>query len=142
MTGDAMVFLGLHAAVWMVLVVYFAAMLLLGWWSKRDVRDQEGYLLGHRRFGVWMMVMHAFGAGTNPGDVAGVVSKTVSGGASGIWVSWMWMFGTPFYWLIAPIVRRMRCLTLADFFQERFGRPASALYIVVAATGMIVCLAS
>lgn len=137
-----MVFLGLHVAVWMVLVVYFAAMLLLGWWSKRDVRDQEGYLLGHRRFGVWMMVMHAFGAGTNPGDVAGVVSKTVSGGASGIWVSWMWMFGTPFYWLIAPIVRRMRCLTLADFFQERFGKPASALYIVVAAAGMIVCLAS
>lgn len=137
-----MVFLGLHVAVWIVLVVYFAGMLLMGWWSKRGIHDQEGYLLGNRRFGVWMMVMHAFGAGTNPGDVAGVVSKTVSGGASGIWVSWMWMFGTPFYWLIAPIVRRMRCLTLADFFQERFGKPASALYIVVASTGMIVCLAS
>ena len=58
------------------------------------------------------------------------------------WVSWMWMFGTPFYWLIAPIVRRMRCLTLADYFQERFGKAASALYIVVASAGMIVCLAS
>lgn len=137
-----MAFLGLHVAVWMVLVVYFAGMLLMGWWSRRDVRDQEGYLLGHRRFGVWMMVMHAFGAGTNPGDVAGVVSKTVSGGASGIWVSWMWLFGTPFYWLIAPVVRRMRCLTLADFFQERFGKSASALYILVATAGMIVCLAS
>lgn len=137
-----MAFLGLHIAVWMVLVVYFAGMLLMGWWSRRGIHDQEGYLLGHRRFGVWMMVMHAFGAGTNPGDVAGVVSKTVSGGASGIWVSWMWMFGTPFYWLIAPVVRRMRCLTLADFFQERFGKPASALYILVATAGMIVCLAS
>ncbi|MDI6447431.1 sodium:solute symporter family protein [Anaerobaca lacustris] len=137
-----MAFLGLHVAVWMVLVVYFAGMLLMGWWSRRGIHDQEGYLLGNRRFGVWMMVMHAFGAGTNPGDVAGVVSKTVSGGASGIWVSWMWMFGTPFYWLIAPIVRRMRCLTLADFFQERFGKPASALYILVATAGMIVCLAS
>ncbi len=137
-----MVFLGLHVAVWIVLVLYFAGMLLMGWWSKRGIHDQEGYLLGNRRFGVWMMVMHAFGAGTNPGDVAGVVSKTVSGGASGIWVSWMWMFGTPFYWLIAPIVRRMRTLTLADFFQERFGKSASALYILVAAAGMIVCLAS
>jgi solute:Na+ symporter, SSS family len=86
--------------------------------------------------------MHAFGAGTNPGDVAGVMSRTVSSGASGIWVSWMWMFGTPFYWLIAPIIRRMRCLTLADFFQERFGKSASALYILVASAGMIVCLAS
>ncbi len=137
-----MVFLGLHVAVWVVLVVYFAGMLLMGWWSRRGIHDQEGYLLGNRRFGVWMMVMHAFGAGTNPGDVAGVVSKTVSGGASGIWVSWMWMFGTPFYWLIAPIVRRMRCLTLADFFQERFGKSASALYILVATAGMVVCLAS
>jgi Na+/proline symporter len=36
----------------------------------------------------------------------------------------------------------MRCLTLADFFEERFGKPASALYIVVASAGMIVCLAS
>lgn len=137
-----MAFLGLHVAVWMVLVVYFAGMLLMGWWSRRGIHDQEGYLLGNRRFGVWMMVMHAFGAGTNPGDVAGVVSKTVSGGASGIWVSWMWLFGTPFYWLIAPVVRRMRCLTLADFFQERFGKSASALYILVATAGMIVCLAS
>lgn len=137
-----MVFLGLHVAIWVVLVLYFAGMLLMGWWSKRGIHNQEGYLLGNRRFGVTMMVMHAFGAGTNPGDVAGVVSRTVSGGASGIWVSWMWMFGTPFYWLIAPVVRRMRCLTLADFFQERFGKAASALYIVVAAAGMIVCLAS
>ncbi|UCG58168.1 MAG: hypothetical protein JSU70_01425, partial [Phycisphaerales bacterium] len=137
-----MVFLGLHLAIWVVLVLYFAGMLLLGWSSKRSIRNQEGYLLGNRRFGVTMMVMHAFGAGTNPGDVAGVVSGTVKSGASGIWVSWMWMFGTPFYWLIAPIVRRMRCLTLADFFQERFGRSASALYIAVASTGMVVCLAS
>ncbi|UCD50658.1 MAG: sodium:solute symporter family protein [Phycisphaerales bacterium] len=137
-----MVFLGLHVAIWIVLVAYLAGMLLMGWWSKRGIANQEGYLLGNRQFGVTMMVMHAFGAGTNPGDVAGVVSKTVSAGASGIWVSWMWMFGTPFYWLIAPIVRRMRCLTLADFFQERFGKPASALYILVASAGMIVCLAS
>jgi len=137
-----MVFLGLDVAIWIVLAVYLAGMLLMGWWSKRGIANQEGYLLGNRQFGVTMMVMHAFGAGTNPGDVAGVMSRTVSSGASGIWVSWMWMFGTPFYWLIAPIVRRMRCLTLADFFQERFGKAASALYIVVASAGMIVCLAS
>ena len=62
-----MVFLGLHVAIWVVLVVYFAGMLLMGWWSKRDIHNQEGYLLGNRQFGVTMMVMHAFGAGTNPG---------------------------------------------------------------------------
>ncbi len=89
--------LGLHIEIWVVLVIYFCAMLGLGWWSKRRIHSQEGYLLGNRQFGVAMMVMHSFGAGTHPGAPAGVMSKTVTGGASGIWVSWMWMFGTPFY---------------------------------------------
>ena len=137
-----MEFLGLHYAIWIVLALYFAGMLLLGWWSKRGIHDREGFLLGKRQFGVSMMVMHAFGAGTHPGDVAGVTSKTVQRGASGIWSSWMWMFGTPFYWLIAPIVRRMRCLTLADFFEERYGRAAAALYVVVAMIGMTIAGAS
>jgi Na+/proline symporter len=116
-------------------------MLLMGWWSKRGAHSQEGYLLGNRQFGTPMMIMHAFGAGTHPGNVAGVMSEGVVSGASSIWVSWMWMFGTPFYWLIAPIIRRMRCLTMADFFRERFGRSASILYIIVAAVGMMVFLA-
>ncbi|MFW6162810.1 MAG: sodium:solute symporter family protein, partial [Planctomycetota bacterium] len=134
--------LGLHWSIWVVLALYFIAMLALGWWSKRSIHDREGFLLGSRQFGVWYMVMHAFGAGTHPGDVAGVTSKTVERGASGIWVSWMWMFGTPFYWLIAPIVRRMRCLTMADYFEERFGKAATALYVVVATVGMTIATAS
>ena len=134
--------LGLHIAIWIVLVIYLAGMLLLGWWSKREAANQEGYLLGNRQFGWLMMVMHSFGAGTHPGAPAGVISKTVSHGASGIWVSWMWMFGTPFYWLIAPLIRRMRLLTMADYFEQRFSRWASLLYVVVATVGMTVMLAS
>jgi len=134
--------LGLPYVIWIILLLYFVGMLLLGWWSKRGIKSQEGYLLGNRRFGVFMMIMHSFGAGTHPGAPAGVISKTVSSGASGIWVSWMFIFGTPFYWLIAPIIRRMRYLTMADFYQQRFSRAASFLYIVIAMTGMIVFLAS
>ena len=135
-----MTILGLDAVIWIVLVIYFAAMLFLGWWSKRGIKDQEGFLLGNRRFGVSMMVMHAFGAGTNPVDTAGTIGETTAGGASGIWVSWMWMFGTPFYWLIAPVIRRMRCLTLGDYFDERFGKAATAIYVLVATVGMTVFL--
>ncbi|MFP4056262.1 MAG: sodium:solute symporter [Candidatus Brocadiia bacterium] len=137
-----MFFLGLHVTIWVILLLYFVGMLAMGWWSKRVIHDREGFLLGNRQFGVPLMVMHAFGAGTHPGDVAGVTSKTVERGGSGIWVSWMWMFGTPFYWLIAPIVRRMRCLTMADYFEERFGKAASALYVVVAMVGMTIATAS
>lgn len=137
----AMLF-GLDYTIWIVLVLYFGAMLMLGWWSRRRASSQSGYLVGDRSFGTPMMVMHAFGAGTNPGDTAGVISGSIRTGASGVWVSWLWMFGTPFYWLIAPLVRRMRCLTLADYFYERFGPVAAITYILVAGLGMAICLAS
>ena len=75
--------LGLDYVIWFILAAYFAGMLLLGWWSRRSAASQEGYLLGNRRFGVWMMIMHAFGAGTNPGDAAGAVTETTATGASG-----------------------------------------------------------
>lgn len=136
-----MEFLGLHYIIWLILAAYFVGMLLLGWWSKRESNSQEGYLLGNRRFGSFMMIMHSFGAGTHPGAPAGVISKTVKSGASGIWISWMFLFGTPFYWIIAPLVRRMRLLTMADYFEERFGRAASLIYVVIATVGMTVLLA-
>ena len=79
-----MAFLGLHYAIWIVLVLYFVGMLLMGWWSKRGIRNQEGYLLGNRQYGVPMMIMHAFGAGTHRGNVAGVMRQAVVSGASSI----------------------------------------------------------
>ena len=75
--------LGLHYSIWIVLGLYFAGMLLLGWRSKHGIKNQEGYLLGNRRFGWPMMVMHAFGAGTHPGNVAGVMSQGVVSGGCG-----------------------------------------------------------
>jgi len=132
--------LGLHYAIWLILALYFAGMLALGWLSRRGAHTQEGYLIGNRGFGTLSMVMHAFGAGTNPGDAAGVITATVRSGVSGVWISWMWLFGTPFYWLIAPVIRRMRYLTMADFYEKRFGRAACILYIAVASTGMVVFL--
>ena len=46
--GLNMEFLGLHYAIWIILAIYFAGMLLMGWWSKRGIHNQEGYLLGNR----------------------------------------------------------------------------------------------
>lgn len=134
--------LGLHIAIWVVLIVYFAAMIIMGFVARKRIHDQDSYLLGGRVFNTWYMVMHAFGAGTNPGDVAGVVSKTAERGASGVWISWMWLFGTPFYWVIAPIVRRLRAITMADYFEQRYGGYSSVLYVLLATLGMTMCLAS
>lgn len=73
-----MMILGVQVHIWLVMTLYFVTILPIGWWSRRRARNSEGYLVGNRRFGVFMMILHAFGAGTNPGDAAGVISRTVS----------------------------------------------------------------
>ncbi|MBM4082285.1 MAG: hypothetical protein FJ278_21455, partial [Planctomycetes bacterium] len=52
-------------------------------------------------------------------------------GLGGIWYQWMWLFCTPFYWLIAPITRRLRYLTTGDFFRERYSVGLERLYAVL-----------
>jgi len=57
--------------------------------------------------------------------VAGAVYER---GVSGIWYTYCFLFLTPFYWIIAPVFRRLRLFTNADFFSLRYGSKMSVLY--------------
>jgi Na+/proline symporter len=48
------------------------------------------------------------------------------------------MFNTPFYWLIAPIFRRLRANTTADVYRLRFGFSVSVLFAIVGIIGLAV----
>ena len=90
-----------------------------------------------RRFGKWMMLMNAFGTGTariRPSAWPG----TARTGLSGIWYQWVWLFVTPFYWLIAPLFRRCRAVTTADVYALRYGRSVAALFAVVGIASLTV----
>ena len=84
-----------------------------------------------RRFGKTMLVAHAFGTGTHSDQAVGVASKTFTSGLSGIWYQWLWLFSTPFYWLIAPLMRRFRAITVSDVFVLRYGKSVGMLFAVV-----------
>jgi SSS family solute:Na+ symporter len=54
-------------------------------------------------------------------------------GLSGVWSALMWLFVTPVYWIIAVWYRRMRHLTLGDWFVERYeSRAMGAAYSLFA----------
>jgi len=84
-----------------------------------------------RRFGKVMMITHAFGTGTHSDQAVSVASKSFTNGLSGIWYQWLWLFATPFYWLIAPVMRRFRAITTADVFEARFSPSVAMLFAVV-----------
>ncbi|MGQ9526017.1 MAG: sodium:solute symporter family protein, partial [Armatimonadota bacterium] len=113
-----------------VVVLYLGAMAALGVYQTVRVRSSGDYFAGGRRFSKWLMVMHALGTGTHADDPVGVVGAAYQRGLSGIWYTFVYLFCTPFYWIIAPFFRRSRYLTTADFFEARFGRGMGLLYAV------------
>ena len=116
-----------------VLVVYFAVMTLIGVLSMLAVKKQEDFFLGSRTFGKLFQAFAAFGAGTGSYDPVAVGRTTVTSGLSGIWSVLLWLFVTPFYWFTAVWYRRMRHITMGDWFVERYHSKAmGAAYMLFA----------
>ena len=122
--------LGLELADWIVLVGYFVLILAIGLWSHKRVKNTADFFMGGRRFGRVFMMFFAFGAGTSSDQAISVVAGTWRVGLAGIWWQFLWLWATPFYWIVAPIMRRMRALTTADFFEARFNTATATMYTV------------
>ena len=110
--------LGMHWLDWTVLAVYFAVIVAIGVWSLKKAQNMTDFFMGGRRFGKVFMMFFAFGAGTSSEQAISVVAGTWRVGLAGIWWQFLWLWATPFYWIVAPVMRRMRALTTADFFEH------------------------
>lgn len=121
---------GLHPIDAVVLLVYLVGTTALGIWVGRGAKNVAEFFMP-RRFGKSMMIMSAFGAGTASDQAVTVASATFRSGLSGIWYQWLWLFVTPFYWLIAPIFRRLRAVTTADAYALRFDGSVAILFSVI-----------
>jgi Na+/proline symporter len=132
--------LGLELVDWVVIVVYLVGITFIGFWAVRKVRSTASFFIGDRKFGKIMMAFFMFGSGTHSDQAVSVASKTYRSGASGIWYQWLWLFVTPFFWLIAPFFRRMRAVTTGDYFEIRYGRSVSGLYAAMGILPLLVAI--
>ena len=132
---------GLKVVDLVVIVAYFAIVMLIGFWASRRVKNDEDYYLGGRRFGKGLLMMHWLCTGTHSEMAVQVAGATARVGLGGIWYQWMWLFSTPFYWLIAPVIRRLRVITTGDFFRIRYGRSLEMVYAIVALLYLIQSIA-
>ena len=120
-----------------VLLAYLVGVTILGIRVAHRVRNLSDFFMP-RRFGKAMMITHAFGTGTASDQAVVVAAETSRYGLSGIWWQWLWLPATPFYWLIAPIMRRFRAVTTADVLTLRYDRSAAVLFAVVGMVGLSV----
>ncbi len=129
------------AADGIVLALYAVGTLAIGLLAARAVRSADDFWMGGRRFGRTTMVLFAFGSGTHTDQAVSVAAKTYTAGLSGIWLQWIWLFATPFYWWIAPIFRRMRARTTGDYFALRYAPSVAVLFAIVSVTQLVVNIA-
>ena len=132
--------LGLELIDWAVIIVYLVGITFIGLWAVKKVRSAASFFIGDRKFGKVMMAFFMFGSGTHSDQAVSVASKTYQVGVSGIWYQWLWLFVTPFFWLIAPFFRRMRAVTTGDYFEIRYGRSVSGLYAVMGILPLLVAI--
>jgi Na+/proline symporter len=117
---------------WVVIVVYFVVITAVGLIAGYRVRRSAEYFLGGRRFGPWLMIFQSFGVGTHAEMPVSLAGAVYSVGASAIWFQWKNLFITPFYWIMAPVFRRIRRTTMVEFTVDRYGSWMGAIYIVFA----------
>ena len=141
MPEESNLYFGLSLIDWTVVAVYLVSVTAIGVWSYTKVKDISDYFMGGRRFGKIFMMFFAFGAGTSSEQAIGVVAGTWREGLAGIWWQFLWLWATPFYWIVAPVMRRMRALTTSDFFEARFSTSTATLYSICGIVMSIVFIA-
>ena len=123
---------------WAVIVVYFVVITAIGLIAGYRVRRTGEFFLGHRRFGPWLMIGQSFGVGTHAEMPVALAGAVYASGASAIWFQWKNLFITPFYWIMAPVFRRIRRTTMAEFTEDRYGPWMAAIYIVFAVCYLVI----
>ncbi|MGQ9730066.1 MAG: sodium:solute symporter family protein [Candidatus Zipacnadales bacterium] len=121
----------MHPLDFAVVIAYLVGIAGLGIFQTVKIRSSGDYFAGGRKFSKFMMAMHALGTGTHADDPVGVTGTALQRGMSGIWWTFCYLFATPVYWIVAPLFRRSRYLTTADFFEERYSRGLAVLYTIV-----------
>lgn len=121
-----------------VIGIYFLVIIVIGIRASRRIKSQEDYLLGGRRFGKLVQTFASFGQATSADGPVGVATTTFRNGAAGIWSSLLMVFATPLFWITSPWLRRMRVLTMGDFYEERYAsKKMAATYALIGTIGMM-----
>ncbi|NLP12252.1 sodium:solute symporter family protein, partial [bacterium] len=132
--------LGLHIADFSIVIVYILAMLYLGIRAQRKTKNTTDFFMAGRSLGKFYQFFLNFGNSTHADQAAAVSREIYRQGIGGMWIQYLVLFLTPFYWFTALLFRRSRVITLGDFYSERYqsrglGAAFAAFTLVMAVIG-------
>ena len=113
-------FFGLHLLDVAIIAVYVVVILWIGHWVGRRVKDQTDFYLAGRKLGKLYQFFLNFGNSTDANQAVGVSREIYRQGLGGMWIQYLVLFLTPFYWFSTALFRRSRLITTGDLLEERF----------------------
>ncbi len=121
MSDQTVVLLGVGA--------YLAVIVGIGFAAGRKVHDPVDYIVAGRRLPLWLCTFTVFATWFGGGTCVGAAGAAFEEGFLGVvadpFGAGLCLFLAGFFYI--RILRRMRMLTLSDFFRVRFGRLAELL---------------
>lgn len=114
-------FWGLNVVDLAVVASYVIGMMAIGKWLSKKIKGESDFYLAGRKLGKIFQFFLNFGNMTDANNAGATASVVYKQGAGGIWIALQTLFMTPYYWFMNLWFRRVRLITMADLFTERFG---------------------
>lgn len=111
---------GLHLLDVLIIACYIAAIIWIGKKLQERTRSTRDFYLAGRRLGKFYQFFLNFGNSTNADQAVAVSREIYRQGIGGMWIQYLVLFLTPFYWFTTAFFRRCRLITIGDYFAERF----------------------
>lgn len=115
-----MTILGLHIVDFLIILGYVFGMLWIGTRISKKLKNTGDFYIGGRTLGKFYQFFLNFGNSTNADQAVAVSREIYRQGIGGMWIQYLVLFLTPFYWFTTMLYRRVRLITVGDFFSERF----------------------
>ena len=114
---------GLHILDVGLILLYLLVILWLGKRAAEQTKNTRDFYLAGRKLGKFYQFFLNFGCSTNADQAVAVSREIYRQGIGGMWIQFLVLFLTPFYWFTVLLFRRVRLTTIGDFFTERFRSP-------------------
>ncbi len=122
---------GLHVIDFGIIFLYISLILWIGKRASEKTKDTGDFFLAGRKLGRFYQFFLNFGCSTNADQAVAVSREIYRTGIGGMWIQYLVLFLTPFYWFSTLFFRRVRLTTIGDYFSERFkSKPLGASYAV------------
>ena len=111
---------GLHIFDVGIIILYVGLILWIGKRAGEKTKNTGDFFLAGRKLGKFYQFFLNFGCSTNADQAVAVSREIYRTGIGGMWIQYLVLFLTPFYWFTVFFYRRIRLTTIGDYFTERF----------------------